>query len=226
MCRLRSRTAEPTPGVVTVAQTLGRHELTVTMYPPADGAGPMPVRIVAQGGALDGPMSLRAVPADGPGAASPTSRTVIAQGTGSTSSGMQRDLSARCVRDRAHRAFGQRRPHPALGSRRPTDQLLEVERGRRDMKQILDLRPAYPRLEDRIRAHVLLCWPALLMVRIVETRATTPDGQATPPSDEARRLHTALDLPLCPSRSRLWRCGGKAARTGPRLGDPIGWRAA
>ncbi len=32
-------------------------------------------------------------------------------------------------------------------------QLLEVERGWRDMKQILDLRPVYHRLEERIRAH-------------------------------------------------------------------------
>ncbi len=38
--------------------------------------------------------------------------------------------------------------------------LLEVERGWRDMKQILDLRPVYHRREDRIRAHVLLCWLA------------------------------------------------------------------
>jgi len=39
-------------------------------------------------------------------------------------------------------------------------QLLQVERGWRDMKTILDLRPVYHRLEDRIRAHVLLCgWP-------------------------------------------------------------------
>jgi transposase len=37
-------------------------------------------------------------------------------------------------------------------------QLLEVERGWRDMKQIIDLRPVYHRLEDRIRAHVILCW--------------------------------------------------------------------
>ena len=35
-------------------------------------------------------------------------------------------------------------------------QLLEVERGWRDMKQILDLRPVYHRLEERIRAHVVL----------------------------------------------------------------------
>ncbi len=48
-------------------------------------------------------------------------------------------------------------------------QLLEVERGWRDMKQVIDLRPIYHRLEDRIRAHVILCWLALLLVRVAET---------------------------------------------------------
>ena len=48
-------------------------------------------------------------------------------------------------------------------------QLLEVERGWRDMKQILDLRPVHHRLEDRIRAHIILCWLGLLLVRIIET---------------------------------------------------------
>jgi Transposase DDE domain len=48
-------------------------------------------------------------------------------------------------------------------------QLLEVERGWRDMKQVIDLRPVYHRLEERIRAHVVLCWLALLLVRLVET---------------------------------------------------------
>jgi hypothetical protein len=52
-------------------------------------------------------------------------------------------------------------------------QLLEVERGWRDMKQIIDLRPVYHRLEERIRAHVILCWLALLLIRIIET--TTGD---------------------------------------------------
>jgi hypothetical protein len=47
-------------------------------------------------------------------------------------------------------------------------QLLEVERGWRDMKQILDLRPVYHRTEDRIRAHVLLCWLGLLLMRVAE----------------------------------------------------------
>lgn len=48
-------------------------------------------------------------------------------------------------------------------------QLLEVERGWRDMKSDLLLRPVFHRLEDRIRAHVLLCWLALLLIRIAET---------------------------------------------------------
>ena len=52
-------------------------------------------------------------------------------------------------------------------------QLLEVERGWRDMKQVIDLRPVYHRLEERIRAHVVLCWLALLLICITET--TTGD---------------------------------------------------
>ena len=47
-------------------------------------------------------------------------------------------------------------------------QLLEVERGWRDMKQVIDLRPACHRKEERIRAHVILCWLALLLARIAE----------------------------------------------------------
>ncbi|NCL75537.1 IS1634 family transposase ISDha15 [Rhodococcus sp. YH1] len=65
-------------------------------------------------------------------------------------------------------------------------QLLEVERGWRDMKQILDLRPVHHRLEERIRAHVLLCWLALLLIRIVET--TTGDTWTTV-RRELQRLH-------------------------------------
>ena len=53
-------------------------------------------------------------------------------------------------------------------------QLLEVERGWRDMKQVLDLRPVYHRREDRIRAHVILCWLALLLIRVTENTAGRP----------------------------------------------------
>jgi hypothetical protein len=52
-------------------------------------------------------------------------------------------------------------------------QLLEVERGWRDLKQVIDLRPVYHRKEERIRAHVVLCWLALLLIRIAETTAGT-----------------------------------------------------
>ncbi|WP_445190154.1 IS1634 family transposase [Pseudonocardia sp. Cha107L01] len=49
--------------------------------------------------------------------------------------------------------------------------LLEAERGFRDLKSSLLLRPVFHRLEHRIRAHVLLCWLALLLVRLAERRA-------------------------------------------------------
>jgi transposase len=47
-------------------------------------------------------------------------------------------------------------------------QLMEVERAFRTLKTTLDLRPLYHRKEERIRAHVLLCYLALLLVRIAE----------------------------------------------------------
>jgi hypothetical protein len=53
-------------------------------------------------------------------------------------------------------------------------QLLEVERGWRDMKQVIDLRPVYHRREDRIRAHVILCWLALLLMRVAENETGRP----------------------------------------------------
>jgi hypothetical protein len=52
----------------------------------------------------------------------------------------------------------------ALGYR----QLAEVESAFRSLKQELDLRPIYHRLEERIKSHVLLCWLALLLIRVAE----------------------------------------------------------
>src|SRR3954451_14765914 len=43
------------------------------------------------------------------------------------------------------------------------------ERGWRDMKGALGLRPVFHHREDRIRAHVQLCWLALLLIRVTET---------------------------------------------------------
>ena len=47
-------------------------------------------------------------------------------------------------------------------------QLLAVERGWRDMKGALRLRPVFHYREDRIRAHIQLCWLALLLIRVIE----------------------------------------------------------
>lgn len=47
-------------------------------------------------------------------------------------------------------------------------QLHQVERVHRDLKHTVDVRPIYHRLEDRIRSHVLLCWLALLLIRVAE----------------------------------------------------------
>ncbi|MBF8194688.1 transposase, partial [Nonomuraea sp. K274] len=96
-------------------------------------------------------------------------------------------------------------------------QLLEVERGWRDMKSVIDLRPVYHRLEERIRAHVILCWLALLLIRIIETTTgetwitirrhldrlhagtfTGPSGlfrQTTALSKPQRDLLAKLDIP-------------------------------
>ena len=52
-------------------------------------------------------------------------------------------------------------------------QLIEVERGWRDLKSSLGLRPVFHHRPERIRAHVQLCWLALLLIRVVEN--TTGD---------------------------------------------------
>jgi hypothetical protein len=52
-------------------------------------------------------------------------------------------------------------------------QLIAVERGWRDLKSSLGLRPVHHRRDDRIRGHVQLCWLALLLIRAIEN--TTAD---------------------------------------------------
>lgn len=65
-------------------------------------------------------------------------------------------------------------------------QLMEVERAFRTLKSTLSLRPVYHTKDERIRAHTLLCWLALLLVRIAEneTGLTWPRLRA-----EMERLH-------------------------------------
>ena len=67
------------------------------------------------------------------------------------------------------------RPAPVRRRHRPRIKAAPGSRARLARhKQILDLRPVYHRREDRIRAHVLLCWLALLLIRVAETTADDP----------------------------------------------------
>jgi hypothetical protein len=99
-------------------------------------------------------------------------------------------------------------------------QLLQVERGWRDMKGGLGLRPVFHHREDRIRAHVQLCWLALLLIRVIENTTdqtwrnlrheldrmhlvtlATGDGQVAQRSTLTagqKTILTALDLPEPP----------------------------
>lgn len=99
-------------------------------------------------------------------------------------------------------------------------QLLEVEEAFRTLKHTLDIRPVHHRREERIRAHVLLCWLALLLVRVVELRTgqqwprvrqilqrmhlgtfVGPSGQVqqrTEVTADQHRLFTALRIPEPP----------------------------
>jgi hypothetical protein len=61
--------------------------------------------------------------------------------------------------------------------------LYEAERGWRDLKSTIDLRPVYHRRPDRIEAHVQICWLALLLLRVAETEA----------GDTWRNLRNELD---------------------------------
>jgi transposase len=47
--------------------------------------------------------------------------------------------------------------------------LCAIERTFHDMKHVLDLRPVCHRVSDRIRAHVLLYWLAVVLVRVAES---------------------------------------------------------
>ncbi len=47
------------------------------------------------------------------------------------------------------------------------------------MKTTLDLGLVYHRRKDRIRAHILLCWPGLLLIRVAVASAL-PTGKTMP----------------------------------------------
>jgi hypothetical protein len=94
----------------------------------------------------------------------------------------------------------------------PTDlalaykQLFQVERGWRDLKGALRLRPVYHHREDRIRSHIQLCWLGLLLIRVAEN-ATSDTWRNL--RNELERMHLVT---LATSDGRI----AKRSTTTPR----------
>jgi Transposase DDE domain len=104
-------------------------------------------------------------------------------------------------------------------------QLLEAERSFRDLKGVLRLRPVYHSKAERIRSHILICFLALVIIRVAETRTgetwrtirselgtirqghfSGHDGEFTQTTELTRRqheLHTALQIPEPPRFGRI-----------------------
>jgi hypothetical protein len=104
-------------------------------------------------------------------------------------------------------------------------QLLEAERSFRDLKGTLLLRPVFHRKDERIRAHVLICFLALVIIRVAETRTgdswrttraelgtirhghfRSRDGEFTQTTElttDQRDLHRALEIPEPPRFGRI-----------------------
>ncbi len=104
-------------------------------------------------------------------------------------------------------------------------QLLEAERSFRDLKGTLLLRPVFHRKDERIRAHVLICFLALVIIRVAETRTDqtwrtiraelgtirqghfrSRDGEFTQTTEltaAQRDLHHALAIPKPPRFGRI-----------------------
>jgi len=95
-------------------------------------------------------------------------------------------------------------------------QLFEVERVFRDLKHVVEIRPVYHHLDDRIHAHVLICFIAMVLVRFAEHsvnmtwrdimhtvtdlrvgKTSSADGElwlTSPFDDEQEKLFKALNL--------------------------------
>lgn len=104
-------------------------------------------------------------------------------------------------------------------------QLQEAERSFHDLKGTLLLRPVFHRKDERIRAHVLICFLALVLVRLAETRSgetwrtiraelgqirqghfRSQDGHFTQTSEltpRQRELHAALGVSEPPRFGRI-----------------------
>ena len=58
--------------------------------------------------------------------------------------------------------------------------LADIERGFRVLKSEIEIAPVFHRLPDRIRAHALICFLALVMYRVLRMRLRARDSQLSP----------------------------------------------
>ena len=98
-------------------------------------------------------------------------------------------------------------------------QLLQVERGWRDMKGALALRPVFHHREDRIRGHIQLCWLALLLIRVIENATGDTWRNARHELDRMHLITLATGDGRVAQRSALT-AGHKAILTALELPEP------
>lgn len=58
--------------------------------------------------------------------------------------------------------------------------LADIERGFRVLKSEIEIAPVFHRLLDRIRAHALICFLALVLYRVLRMRLKARDSQLSP----------------------------------------------
>jgi hypothetical protein len=90
--------------------------------------------------------------------------------------------------------------------------LLRVEQSFRTLKNGLDIRPVYHRLDKRIRAHVCVCMLAYLLERVVEIEAQTTFAQVR----KVLRRVRAVELRF--GEQRVWETNAVDAETRRILG--------
>jgi hypothetical protein len=107
--------------------------------------------------------------------------------------------------------------------------LLEAERGFRDLKSTIELRPVFHRLEPRIRAHVRLCWLVLLLIRVAERRTSIAPSliseRCRVRAEPGRRRHLPISQvpagpgrPISGLRSQAWGAARNEAGHGSSTG--------
>jgi hypothetical protein len=96
---------------------------------------------------------------------------------------------------------------------------LLLERGWRDMKGALALRPVFHHREDRIRAHIQLCWLALLLIRVVENATADTWRNTRHELDRMALVTLATDHGRVAQRSTLTP-GHKTILTALQLPEP------